>query len=180
MQSFLVPVAPVWLKIACGLPLIIVTGTGIGWGAKGMGLSLRVLRGIAPAPQGSTRVLSGVLGFGFYGLVIAAAGGCGVLLTYLLTAQPTLVDDRGIAVGTWLLEPQQEFIAWHDVSAVDCGIPPRRDVIRRLVVRSKSATVELGSAGIPLEPVRAFIERHVPRGTVRPCRRETLDHVWSY
>jgi hypothetical protein len=49
-----------------------------------------------------------------------------------------------------------------------------------LVVRSKSATVELGNAGGALEPVRAFIERHTPQGTVRPCRRETLNRSWSY
>jgi hypothetical protein len=174
VDSFVVPAVPGWARIVCGAPLVLVTVMGLVWGLKGLRLSWHVARGLVPPPAGSTAGVSGGLGLVLYSTAVSAALGCGVLLAYVLTAEPAIVDGTGVAGGAWLLAPAPEVIAWQDVSEVYCGMPPRTDVIRRLVVRSTRASVELGSAGRDLAPIRAFIARHVRAGVVRPCRHEML------
>lgn len=177
MSAIAIPFAPLWAKIICGIPLSLISVLALSWGGRNFWLCLRIARGVAPSPP--TRA-AGALGIVFYSLIIFFALGAAYFLCALVTTEPTLVTDSGVVIGAGPPNYQARFIAWQNISSVQCGMPPRSNVIRRLVVRSGDETVELGNAGVRLEPVRAFIAQHAPAGTINPCRHETYDHPWTY
>lgn len=180
MHDIVIPWAPVWAQIICGIPLALIALFGLRWGGRNLWLSGRILCGSAPAPSGSTAFISGSLGLIFHSLVIAAALGSAYFLCALVTSQPTLITDSGLVIGARPPKYQPRFLAWKEVTSVECGMPPRSNTIRRLVVRSTTNAVEFGNAGTALEPVREFIQQHTGVGTVRPCKHEVYDHSWSY
>lgn len=180
MSAFAIPWAPVWAQVICGVPLALITFFGLGWGGRNLRLSSKIIRGNAPPPAGSTNVVSGSLGLAFYSLVVVLALGSGYFLCALLTTQPTLVTESGVLIGAHPPKYQTNFLAWREITSVECGMPPRSDAIRRLVLRSGDNKVELGNAGVALEPVRAFVAQHTGAGIVRPCKHEVYDHGWSY
>src|SRR5215475_4192616 len=180
MLGIEIPWAPCWAQVICGIPLALLAFFGVRWGSRNLWLSGKILRGVAPPPPGSTGALSGTLGLVFHSLVIAVSLGSAYFLCALLTTQPTIVTETGVEIGARPPKYQTSFIPWQDVTSVECGMPPRSNKIQRLVVRSKDDAVELGSAGIALEPVRAFIAQHAGERTVRPCKHEIYNHRWTY
>jgi hypothetical protein len=172
MPAFAIPFAPLWAQIICGIPLAVVMFLGLRWGGRNLWRSLEIIRGVAQPPSGSTRLVSGAVGLVFHCLVVVAALGAGYFLCALLTTKPTLLTESGVVVGAGPPTYQAGFIPWREVTSVECGMPRQRNVISRLVVRSNDERVELGSAGIELEPVRGFIAQHTRPGIVRPCKHE--------
>lgn len=177
MSAIAIPFAPLWAKIICGIPLGLVSVLGLCWGGKNFWLCLKITYGLAPRP--SMRA-SGALGLVFYCLIVFFALGAGYFLCALVTTEPTIVTESGVVIGAGPPNYQARFIAWRNIRSVQCGMPPRSNVVRRLVVRSEGETVELGNAGVSLESVRAFIAQHAPAGTINPCRHEIYDHQWTY
>lgn len=180
MHDIVIPWAPVWAQIICGIPLALIALFGLRWGGRNLWLSGRILFGSAPAPSGSTALISGSLGLIFHSVVIAAALGSGYFLCALTTTQLTLLTDSGLVIGARPPKYQPRFLAWTEVTSVECGMPSRSNTIRRLVVHSKTNAVELGNAGGALEPVREFIEQHTGGGTVRPCKHEVYNYRRGY
>lgn len=180
MSAVAIPWAPVWIQVICGIPLASVTFFGLRWGSRNLRLSVKILRGVAPPPSRSTKVLSGTLGMIFHLAVLVVALSSGYFLCVLLTTQPTVVAESGVIIGAHLPKFQARVMGWGEITGVECGMPPRSNEIRRLVVRSKTEAVELGSAAVALEPVRVFIAQHTAPETVRPCKHEIYDHGWSY
>ncbi len=180
MAAIAIPFAPLWAKIICGIPLALVAFLGLRWGGRNVWFSLKIIRGIEPPRSGSTKLASGTLGLVFHCLVVVFALSTGYFLCALWTTQPTLVTESGVVIGARPPKYRARFIAWREISSVQCGMPPRSNVIRRLVVRSEDEAVDLGNAGVALEPVRALIAQHTPAGTVSPCQHEVYDHRWSY
>ena len=180
MSAIAIPWSPVWIQVIGGIPLALLTFFGIRWGSRNLWLSFKIIRGVTPPPSRSTKVLSGTLGLIFYFVVVVVALSSGYFLCALLTTQPTVVAESGVTIGAHLPKYQARFISWGEITSVECGMPPRSNEIRTLVVRSKAETVELGNATVALAPVRVFIAQHTAPGTVRPCKHEIYDHGWSY
>jgi hypothetical protein len=175
MPAIAVPYAPLWAQIVCGIPLALIAFLGLAWGGKNLWLSLKILRGLAPPRPGATRLVSGILGLVFHGLVVAVALGSGFFLCALLTTQPTLITESGVVTGAGPPKYRASFIPWREITRVQCRMSLGSNVIQSLVLRSSDEVIELGSAGVPLEPVRAFITQHTRAGTVRPCEHDPRD-----
>lgn len=180
MSAISIPWSPVWLQVICGIPLALLTFFGIRWGSRNLWLSFKIIRGVTPPPSQSTKVLSGTLGMIFHFVVVVVALSSGYFLCALLTTQPTVVAESGVIIGAHLPRYQATLISWGEITSVECGMQARSDEIQRLVVRSKTETVELGNATVALAPVRVFIAQHTVPGTVRPCKHEIYAHGWSY
>ena len=179
MPPISVPSVPAIYKVIAGIPLLIFAVLALYWGWKNLGLTLRMLRGKAPLPHGSSPLFV-VVGVAFYLVVLAVGLGATWFLLGLETAHPAIISQDGIA---WVDGPplyRQRFIPWREVTKVTCNLPPRENTVRTIAIYSSDSMVGLGNAGIALEGVLATVAARAPRATVRPCEHGSLDHSWSY
>lgn len=96
---------------------------------------------------------------------------CGFLALALLTTGPTTLTDRGITQGGRPPYYREIFVPWNDVARVSCRFSRRIGRIGQLEIFSNDEEkIVLGRSAVSLEDVRAFITRHVPPGTLQPCK----------
>jgi hypothetical protein len=179
MPPISVPSVPAIYKVIAGIPLLIFAVLALYWGWKNLGLTLRMLRGKAPLPRGSSLPFV-VVGVAFYLVVLAVGLGATWFLLGLETAHPAIISQDGIA---WVDGPplyRQRFIPWREVTKVTCNLPPRENRIRTITIYSHDSRVGLGNAGVALDGVLATVAARAPHATVRPCEHGSLDHSWSY
>ena len=159
MQEFVIPFAPLTVKIAVGIPLGVLTGLGLWWGTR---MLVRSLREKAGSPV-------------FFGIVILASLGAGLLFLAVETSQPCIVSKTGFVYGAVPPTYRSVTIPWSEVSRVDCFIRHNGRDITGLVIYSGAERYQFGDASQPLAAVRDFIETRVPAGVVVPCKTTFRD-----
>jgi len=171
MEQITIPIAATWIRIYLSVFLAIVFVAGTRTSLKNLIACVQIGRGAKPLPSYLPSQKFAQIGMLIFAVFTIFSLWCGFLVLVLLTTAPTTLTEQGITQGRRPPYYRQIFVPWSDVAHVSCRFSRRGSRIGQLeIYSSDEEKIVLGSGVVRLEDVLAFISRHVPPGSVQPCR----------
>jgi len=171
MAQITIPFAATWIRIYISIFLAIAFVAGTRFSIRNLIACVQIGRGAKPLPAYLASQKFAQVGILIFAVFTVFSLWCGYLVLVLLTTGPTTLTDQGITQGGRPPYYREIFVPWTNVVRVSCRFTRRGSRIGEMALYSNDEEkIVIGNGGLSLEDARALIARHVPAGTLQPCK----------